>query len=323
MKKCKGVNVFISGARGYIGSSLLEQSLDEGFNCAVLVRENLTDTSEQVKQFIGDLSDNSFVRSIPLNKVDVFVHAAAKAHVIGNRTAASLSEYLAVNRDATLFLAHQAAEAGVKRFVFVSTIGVNGKHNSKPFTEDDKPHPHDAYSFSKYQAELGLLEMARKTEMEVVIIRPPLVYGKNAPGNFGSLVRWIRKGVPLPFGAVHNQRSVIALDNLVDFILLCADRERSPNAANEVFLVSDGDDISTSVLLREVAKAQGRTARLISVPVAIMKTGAHLLGKGAMANSLFGNLQIDSSKARELLGWRPVITMEEQLKKMFQEEQKK
>ena len=228
-----------------------------------------------------------------------------------------LAEYRKVNRDATLALARLAAQAGVKRFVFVSSIGVNGNLSTSPFCENDEPHPHDAYSLSKYEAEQGLLAIAKETGLEVVIIRPPLVYGANAPGNFGSLVKWLKKGVHLPFGVVRNARSSVALDNLVDFIALCADPARSPKAANEVFLVSDGVDVSTSDLLRKVAKACGVKSRLLPVPVGLMRFAARVLGKGAVADRLFGNLQVDSSKAHDLLGWKPVVTMDEALSQMF------
>jgi nucleoside-diphosphate-sugar epimerase len=249
--------------------------------------------------------------------VDVVVHVAARAHIMRDEVSDPLAEYRRVNRDATLALARMAAEAGVNRFVFVSSIGVNGNQTVKPFSESDEAHPHDAYSLSKYVAEQGLLAIARETGMEVVIIRPPLVYGVNAPGNFGSLVKWVKKGVPLPLGAVRNLRSLVALDNLVDFIALCADPDRSPNAANEVFLISDGVDVSTSDLLLKVAKACGVKSRLLPVPVGLMRFAAKVLGKGAVADRLFGNLQVDSSKARDLLGWKPVVTMDEALERML------
>jgi len=185
------------------------------------------------------------------------------------------------------------------------------------FTPDDDFVPSDPYGLSKYEAEQGLLAMAREIGMEVVIIRPPLVYGAHAPGNFGSLVKWVKKGVPLPLGAVRNLRSMVALDNLVDFIALCADRDRSPKAANEVFLISDGVDVSTSDLLRKVAKACGVKSRLLPVSVGLMRLAAKALGKGAVADRLFGNLQVDSSKARDLLGWQPKVTMDEALAGMF------
>lgn len=163
-----------------------------------------------------------------------------------------------------------------------------------------------------------MLNLAVKTGMEVVIIRPPLVYGPGAPGNFRSLVRWVQRGLPLPLGAVHNQRSLVALDNLVSLVLLCAERARSPKAANQVFVVADGEDVSTSTLLRKVARAAGRPSRLLPVPAGWLRAGASLLGKRAVADRLLGNLQVDATKARTLLGWQPVVTMDEQLAKMFE-----
>jgi nucleoside-diphosphate-sugar epimerase len=224
-----------------------------------------------------------------------------------------LAVYRESNTHATLNLAKQAVQAGVNRFVFISSIGVNGNNTQKPFSEDDEPHPHDPYSVSKYEAEQGLKQIAQETGLEVVIIRPPLVYGANAPGNFASMLRWIQKGVPLPLGAVHNQRSLVALDNLVNFMQLCCVH---PKAANETFLIADGEAVSTTELLRRVARAYQVPARLIPIPVSVMTFAANLLGKGAVANRLFGNLQVDSRKARELLGWKPVVTMEAQLAKM-------
>jgi nucleoside-diphosphate-sugar epimerase len=178
------------------------------------------------------------------------------------------------------------------------------------------PAPQDAYAISKWEAEQGLMAIARETGMGVVIIRPPLVYGLDVKGNFAKLVQWVRKGIPLPFGALQNRRSLLALDNLVSFIALCADPAKSPKAANEVFLISDGEDVSTAELLRRVARAYGTKAHLIPVPPAWLRFGARLLGKSAVADRLLGSLVIDSSKARELLGWRPVVTMDEQLQKM-------
>ncbi len=188
--------------------------------------------------------------------IDIVIHTAARVHVMNDDASEPLEEFRKVNRDATLILARLAADSGVKRFVFLSSIGVNGNNNFKPFTEHDQPAPHDLYAISKWEAEEGLLALALETGMEVVIIRPPLVYGPNAPGNFGNLVKWMKKSIPLPFGAIQNKRSLVALDNLVDFIALCADREKSPKAANQVFLISDNEDVSTTQLLRKVAKAQ-------------------------------------------------------------------
>ena len=336
------MEILVTGATGFVGKALVSKFVDIGWSVKALVRQASDLLPESIVQVVGDLScfcpserneesvecaqsrvenlhlvqDDRKLLRVALKDADVVVHAAARAHIMRNEALDPLTEYRKMNRDATLVLARMAAELGVKRFVFMSSIGVNGKLNTKPFTEADRVSPHDAYSISKFEAEQGLLELANETGMEVVIIRPPLVYGKNAPGNFGILVKWISKGIPLPLGAVHNRRSLVALDNLVDFITLCADRTRSPLAVNQVFMISDGDDISTTELLRKVAKAQGKMCWLLPIPVGLMKRAMQLLGKGAMADRLFGSLQVDNSKARELLGWTPVVTMDEQLARM-------
>ena len=325
--------VFLTGATGFVGSALVQRFASDGCEVKVLVRDEVVVLPDGVKKTMGDLAVLVYMNGLPrrsaprndlelslriaLQDCDVVVHAAARAHIMKDESADPLVEYRKVNRDATLALARIAAESGVSRFVFLSSIGVNGNQNTRPFNEADAVHPHNADSLSKYEAEQGLLEIANEAGMEVVIIRPPLVYGANAPGNFGSLVKWVKKGVPLPLGSVHNLRSLVALDNLVDFITLCADREKSPKAANEVFLISDGHDVSTSDLLRKVANSQGVKSRLLPVRVSLMTFAAEILGKGAVADRLFGNLQVDSSKARDLLGWQPVVTMDEALKRMF------
>lgn len=325
------MKLFLTGAAEFVGSALLHRLVSNAVVLKILVRDQLVGLPSDVIQVVGDLSGvlNYHVPSAAddkkdskscddiLRDIDTVVHLAARAHIMLEELVDPLVEYRRVNRDATLALARLAAQAGVKRFVFVSSIGVNGNLSSYPFSETDKPRPHDAYSLSKYEAEQGLLAMAKTTDMDVVIIRPPLVYGANAPGNFGNLVRGVKKGVPLPFGVVPNARSLVALDNLVDFIMLCADPACSPKAANEVFLISDGEDVSTSDLLRKVAKACGVKSRLLPVPVGLMRFAARVLGKGALTDRVFGNLQVDSSKARDLLGWKPVVTMDEALAQMF------
>jgi nucleoside-diphosphate-sugar epimerase len=329
------MKVLLTGATGFVGKALIENLLFESFKVEVLVRQPAEKLPLSVKQVVvGDLTgltleDCSSLLKNSFNGVDVVVHAAARVHVMNDDAFDPLAEFRRVNRDATLVLAGLASELGVKRFIFLSSIGVNGNNNKKAFTENDPASPHDLYAISKYEAEQGLLALAKKRHMEVVIIRPPLIYGPNAPGNFGSLFKWIGRPIPLPFGSIHNQRSLIALDNLVSFISLCANRENSPKAANQVFLISDGEDVSTTQLLRKIVKAlKGSSSRLhnslndnhhawlVPIPVSIMTFVAKLLGKGAMVNRLFSSLQIDSSKARNLLGWSPVVTMDEQLKKI-------
>lgn len=245
----------------------------------------------------------------------MLIHAAARAHIMKDEVADPLAEYRRVNVEGTLNLACQAVAAGVKRFVFISSIGVNGNISTRPFRVDDQPNPAEPYAQSKWEAEQGLMKLAAETSMEVVIIRPPLVYGPDAPGNFGSLVRWIEKGVPLPLGAIHNKRSLVGIDNLVDLIIHCLDH---PAAANQVFLAGDGEDISTAELLRGVGRAMGKPARLIPVPAGLLQFGATLLGRKAMAQRLLGSLQVDISKTRELLDWKPPYTVEEGLRRCFE-----
>lgn len=213
----------------------------------------------------------------------------------------------------SLALARQAAEAGVKRFIFLSTIKVLGDSTSASvFNADTKPAPMDEYACSKWHAEQGLRALAAETGMEVVIIRPVLVYGPGVKANFLSMMRWLNKGVPLPFGAIYNKRSLVALDNLVDLIVTCIDH---PAAANQTFLVSDGEDLSTSELLGKMALALGKPARLLPLPSRMLELGARLLGKQPLAQRLCGSLQVDISKTRELLGWSPPVTVDQALRK--------
>ena len=220
--------------------------------------------------------------------------------------------------------AMEAADAGIKRFVFLSSIKVNGE-NTKPdkyFTPDDINIPSDPYGLSKYEAEQGLLALAKKTELEVVIIRPPLIYGPGVKGNFNTMIKWMNMPLPLPFGAIHNRRSFVALDNLVNLVCLCVDREKSHKASNQVLLISDGKDISTTQLLEKVRQVLNcgshsvTKAWLVPVPECILIFFAKALGKADMSKRLFGSLQVDSSKTHELLGWKPVVNMDEQLAKM-------
>lgn len=266
---------------------------------------------------VGDLAE----AAMPwpgLDGASVVVHLAARAHVMHERLSNPLAEYRRVNVQGTENLARQAAQAGVRRFVFISSVKVNGEvtQPGKPFTPADAPAPQDDYGLSKHEAEQALWQVARDTGMEVVVIRPPLVYGPGVKGNFARMVQWVRKGMPLPLGAVRNRRSLVALDNLVDLIALCASPARSPQAANQTFLVSDWDDVSTTELLRRVAHAYDVPARLLPVPAGLMRGAARLLGKTAVADRLFGYLQVDASHARDLLGWTPPVSMGQQLCEM-------
>lgn len=318
------MKILLTGATGFIGQAVLNEFLSKDNELTVLLREKNVSFSKGLKIIVADFNRMGQLAYTEFLGFDVIVHIAARAHIMKEESVEPLAEYRKVNRDVTLALARLASEAGVKRFVFISSIKVNGEMTQPdlPFTPEVAEPPKDPYGLSKYEAEQGLLDIARETGMEVVIIRSPLVYGPNVKGNFASMVNWIKKGVPLPLSSVNNQRSLVALDNLVEFIALCTDREKSPKAANEVFLISDGQDVSTSGLLRKVAKAYGFKSSLFPIPVSLMKFAAKLLAKGVVADRLFGNLQVDSSKARDLLGWKPVVTMEEQLVKMAEQDKK-
>jgi len=308
------MKVLVTGANRFVGNALVTQLLADNLVVIGAVRSKDSILPDGAGRFlILDILDEIHWNSM-LEGVTVVIHTAARVHVMDDSVADPLVEFRKVNVDATLNLASQAADTGVKRFIFSSSVKVNGEINQlgQSFQPNYNYRPTDPYGLSKYEAEQGLFVIAEETGMEVVIIRPPLIYGPAVKANFASMIKWINKGIPLPLGAVKNQRSLVALDNLVSFIIHCIEH---PQAANKVFLISDGEDVSTTELLQKVAKAFGKQARLVSVPVSWMSFAARLIGKGDMTNRLFGSLQVDSSKARNLLGWKPVTTMDEQLKK--------
>lgn len=245
-------------------------------------------------------------------KIDVIVHAAARVHVMDDQEANPLEAFRLVNVKGTLALAHAAAAAGVKRFVFISSIKVNGEGTlpGKSYQADDEPNPCDPYGISKAEAEVQLMAMGEQTGLEIVVIRPVLVYGPGVKANFLSMMRYTAKGIVLPFGAINNRRSLVALDNLVGLIATCLDH---PNAVNQRFLVSDGDDLSTTQLLKKVAVALNRPSRLIPVPAALLVFIARLMGKQAISQRLCGSLTVDISKNYQLLGWVPPLSVNEAL----------
>ncbi|NRP58439.1 SDR family oxidoreductase [Marinobacterium sp. xm-d-564] len=308
------MKVLLTGASGFLGSHIAK-ALASKPDIAVVasLRGAVSVPNVQIVR-VADVSAMTDW-SDALYGTHLVIHTAARAHVIKDNGVDPLAEYRRVNVDGTLNLARQAAEAGVSRFLFVSSIGVNGNINSTPFTEDDEPNPCGLYAQSKWEAEQGLWEVQRQTGIEVVIIRPPLVYGPNAPGNFGSLVKRVAQGVPLPLGAIYNSRSLVAVDNLVDLIINCIDH---PAAANQVFLAGDGQDLSTTELLQGVAKAMDKPSRLFRVPSSWLIFGATFFGKRIVAQKLLGSLQVDISKARNLLGWKPPISVEEGLRRCFE-----
>ena len=302
-------HILVTGGSGFVGSALIKRLLSEHRDILAVGRSDVNLPVETVK--VSSFSELGALGQ-RLGSIDVVVHCAARAHIMNDNTVDPLAEYRKVNVDGSLNVARHALEAGVKRFLFVSSIKVNGEHTppGRPFTEEAAPAPEDRYGISKYEAERELQALCAETDMELVIIRPPLVYGPGVKGNFASMIRLMEKGLPLPLGAVRNKRSLVALDNLVDLIVTCVD---SPAAANQVFLAADGQDISTTELLRNVANAMGKPARLLPVPSGLLMLGASLFGKNAVAKRLLGSLQVDISKARELLGWQPPVSVEEGL----------
>jgi nucleoside-diphosphate-sugar epimerase len=305
------MKVLVSGANGFIGRALCTHLSSLGHSAVPAVRHSCGMRGERV---LGDKSSWLYA----LTGCSSVVHLAGRAHVMQDHEPDPIQAFRAANVGTTMELANRAVETSVRRFVYVSTIKVNGEETAPGcrFKPDDLIAPQDPYAISKWEAENGLLEIARNTGLEVIIIRPPLIYGPGVKGNFASLVRWVNSGVPLPLGAIHNCRSMLALENLVSFAVLCADAEASPNAKNQIFLVSDGEDVSTTELLHKVAKAYGRTSHLLPLPPGLIRFAARLISNAPLADRLLGSLVIDGSKAREMLGWNPPVTMDEQLKKM-------
>jgi nucleoside-diphosphate-sugar epimerase len=307
--------LLLTGATGFVGKALLTELLQNDFEVIVSIRNTPISSSVKVKTIkTGNLLATTDW-SPALQNIDIVIHSAARVHVMQDSSSNPLAEFRKTNVDGTLNLARQAEKSGASRFIFISSIKANGNSSSSlsMLKQDDVAPPTDPYGLSKYEAEQGLLELAKNSKMEVVIIRPPLVYGPNVKGNFLSLLKYIKKGLPLPLGSIKNKRSLVALDNLVNFIRHCTTH---PKAANEIFFISDGEDVSTTELLMKIAKAFNKKLFLIPIPPIALSFIAKLFGKDAMAIRLLESLQVDNSKAIELINWRPVISMDSQLKKI-------
>ncbi|MBD2424584.1 SDR family oxidoreductase [Phormidium sp. FACHB-1136] len=312
----KNGTILVTGASGFVGQSLCFELLKRG-ECQDILgiyrSQKLVDTLPRSIRPIILNSLQDIPQSIALEKVGYVVHLAARVHQMQDTAADPLAAFRTVNTTATANLAQAAALAGVKRFIYLSSIKVNGEYTpiGQPFTAQDSPNTQDPYGISKAEAEVQLRHIAQTTGMEVVIIRPPLVYGPGVKANFLSLMRWLDKGYPLPLGAIHNRRSLLALPNLVDLITTCLTH---PAAANQTFLVSDNEDLSTTDLLRRLAKALDKPARLIPVPMPIIQSTAQIIGKPALAQRLCGSLQVDISKTQTLLGWTPPVSVDQGLR---------
>ncbi|HNI68192.1 MAG TPA: SDR family oxidoreductase [Nitrospira sp.] len=312
----------MTGASGFVGRALAECLAARG---DIVVRGGfrtlpVSPVSPGIEVgLLGELGSRNDWESV-LGGVDLVVHCAARVHVMRETAVDPLGLYRQSNTQGTIALGWAAAACGCKRFVFLSSIKVNGEETRPgfPYTEEDPPAPADLYSLSKLEAEEGLREVALQTGMEVVIVRPPLVYGQGVKANFSVMMRWLEKEVPLPLGGVRdNARSFVALDNLVDFLETCLFH---PAAANQVFLVSDGEDLSTAELLIRTARAMGTRARLIPVPTSLLRATGRILGRSESVRRLCGSLQVDIGRARRLLGWMPPIGVDEGLRRATRRE---
>jgi len=314
--------VLVTGSTGFIGQALLIRLSTENVDLRATVRNTENTFNKNVRVInLGELTP--FLDwGLALDGVNVVVHLAARCHVMSDQAIDPAAEYRRINVDTSLNLAYQAAQAGVKRFIYLSSIKVNGEFTQpgRVFTAEDTPLPQDAYGVSKHEAELGLRVIASETGMDVVIIRPPLVYGPGVKANFFNMMLWLSRSIPLPLGAINNLRSLVALDNLIDLIVRCIDH---PGAANQTFLVSDGEDISTTSLLYRMGNALDKPAWLISVPVSWLYIFGRLLGRHAVVERLCSSLQVDISKTCKMLDWCPPVNMEEGLHRVAQDFKKK
>jgi len=308
------MTILLTGASGFVGNAILKNAQQRGLKIRPVYRSIDSAKKKPYAVVVPEL-DDAADWSQALQGIDVVIHAAARAHIMREEAIDPLAEYRRVNVEGTLNLARQAAAAGVRRFVFISSIKVNGEVTApgNPFTAGDSPAPEDAYGVSKAEAEEQLKLLVQESRMTVTMIRPPLIYGPGVKGNFASLISWVRRGLPLPLeGVTKNRRSLVGLDNLVDLILVCS---YHPKAANQIFLISDGEDLSTTELLRKIGKALGRPPRLHWVPAGVISFMAGLLGKKMIAQRLLSSLQVDMSKTCELLDWKPSVAVDEGLRR--------
>jgi len=300
--------ILVTGSTGFIGRNLCNYLKGKGHYVRAAMRDNsICPVGIDERCQVGDVNGATDWRQA-LNGVDAVVHLAGRAHVLKDSAANPIESFRKVNVLGTEHLAKSCAEAGVRRFIFISSVKVNGEGREKPYSETDIPAPEDSYGISKLEAEKALIDIIRETGLEVVILRPPLVYGPGVKANFKNLIKLTSFGLPLPFKGINNQRSFIYLGNLIDAIVTCV---QHPKAAGETFLVSDGQDVSTPDLIRMIARSMGKRAVLFSLHPSILKALCKIAGKNGELEKLIDSLLVDSSKIRNLLGWNPPFTLEE------------
>jgi nucleoside-diphosphate-sugar epimerase len=308
------MNILVTGATGFIGNKLCQVLSMRGDAVVAVARKQVNiDTNITVINKV--LSKDTDWQDC-LKDIDVVIHLAGRAHVMKDVSENPYQAYADINIHATKHLAEQAALSGVKRFIYLSSIKVNGERTKDvAFSETESPQPEDDYGKTKYEAEKALNNIGKDTGMEVVIIRPPLVYGEGVKANFKSLIKLAQLNIPLPFGAIRNKRSLVYIENIIDFILLCT---HHPSAANQTFLISDDDDVSITRLIQEIKEASGKRSLLIPVPQSWLKFVLQLIGKSSLSDRLLGNLQVDMTKAKTLLDWKPPFTVEQGINKTIE-----
>ncbi|MBC3872195.1 UDP-glucose 4-epimerase family protein [Undibacterium flavidum] len=303
--------ILITGATGFVGSHLVQMVLAQNREVVCPIRSG-NSSSDSTTPVVGNIDRNTEWQA-HLSNVHTVIHCAARVHVMHDTEADPLAAFREVNLHGTLRLAEQAAAAGVSQFIYLSSVKVNGEmtESEQAFTENDAPQASDPYGISKQEAEAALMELGQRTGMAITIIRPPLVYGKGVAANFLSLLIWVKKQIPLPLASINNQRSFVFVKNLTDFILHCV---QNPQAYNQVFLISDGQDLSTTELLREAAKALEVPSRLLPFPAGLISFAAKLTGKKNIADRLCQSLRVDSSKARQRMQWTPPYSVQQGLR---------
>ncbi|MEW8027581.1 MAG: NAD-dependent epimerase/dehydratase family protein [Candidatus Thiodiazotropha sp.] len=305
--------VLVTGANGFVGKHLCRYMISSGYGVRAALRQQLPHWPLCEQVAVGEI-DGATDWSGALDGMDTVIHLAARVHVMQEFESDPLAAFRRVNVAGSAALARQAAEAGVKRMIYLSSVKVNGERtHGIPYRADDQPSPEDAYGISKWEAEQALTGIAEQTQLELVIVRPVLVYGAGVKGNFQRLMALLRRDAPLPLGGISNHRSFLSVQNLLDFLHCCIDH---PHAAGEVFLAADGEDLSTPELIRKLAHAMNRRARLFPVPLALLRLGGWLTGRTSMIARLTEDLQVDLSKNRERLGWTPVMEMDRALLEM-------
>lgn len=305
--------VLVTGASGFVGLPLCKEIRHREWQVRAAVRSPVQFHTMGIEPVIIGAIDGETNWDEALRDIDVVIHLAARVHVMKDASTDPLAEFLKVNLHGTVNLARQAARAGVKRFVYASSIKVNGERTSEtaPFTESGQPNPQDPYAVSKWQAEQALQRIAQETGLEIVVVRPPLVYGPGVKGNFISLLTAIDKGVPLPLASANNARSLVYVGNLVDALIACATH---PAAAGQTYLVSDGEDVSTAALVEKIARALGRNNRSFHFPPALLRAVATLAGRSEQVDRLFGSLRVSNEKICGELSWSPPYTLNQGLR---------